>query len=388
MCTSPIRIRNPNAGMKGMKSTLMKDTTSAFINVSCGHCPECIANKQMSFVQRIQCEALVNHLFFITLTYNNDMIPVVSTSTGHDIRFADIQDVQNMFKRIRLAKSAPRDFRFFGVSELGSKKGRPHFHILLFVPKYDKDTFVDCLQMEKQFFDLILSEWKRNVASPIWSSKKQKYIPNRRNPVWKPLCTYKKMFIRGKIRTNYDCHFVNPVLSSGQEADVAFYVLKYMLKPSSREVRLQRALHLNLDSEEYDAVWSLVRSRHFESDCFGLGQSVYDDLNKPVIAPKVLDWLRNCVSRSKSAKSTFPLFYSPVTGKSFPLSRYYFRFSEVIDLQDALDFYYNDKDGRVDNVIIPDDVTIDQLLQQEKNFDKKVKLVSDQDSALELDELF
>lgn len=126
MCISPIRIRNPNAGMKGLKSTLMKDTESAFINVPCGHCKQCIANRQMDFVQRVLMESLTNHLFYCTLTYNNDSLPYLSTSTGYDIRFADVSDVQKMMKRLRKSNVFGRPFRYFGVSELGSKRGRPH----------------------------------------------------------------------------------------------------------------------------------------------------------------------------------------------------------------------------------------------------------------------
>ena len=71
-------------------------------------------------------EELENHLFFCTLTYNDDMIPVVSTSTGYDFRYADVTDVQKMIKRLRVNNSFGRPFRYFGVSELGGKRGRPH----------------------------------------------------------------------------------------------------------------------------------------------------------------------------------------------------------------------------------------------------------------------
>ena len=78
MCISPIRIRNPNLGYNGPNAQY-KDCQSLYINVPCGVCPECVANRQMQMVQRIQVEALVNHLFFCTLTYNNKMMPMVST---------------------------------------------------------------------------------------------------------------------------------------------------------------------------------------------------------------------------------------------------------------------------------------------------------------------
>lgn len=374
MCISPIRIRNPNIGLTGWKGMFMKDTTSKQISVPCGHCYECIANKQMSLVQRILCESMVNHLFFCTLTYNNESLPILSTSTGFDIRFADISDVQKMFKRLRIRNAFGRPFRYFGVSELGSSRGRPHFHFLILLPKYDDDSFVDCLNLEKILFDNVLSEWKRNYGSD-------------RNPIWKPLCTYVRKVIRGKIRSNFDLHYVNPVLSDGQEADVAFYCLKYLLKPSDRQIKLQQALHLNLPSDEYHKVWNIVKCRHFESEFFGLGQSVKDSDGKPVFHPKILSHLVDGVQRSKG-NFDFPCFFNPCSGKTFPLCSYYKNFSEVLSMRDVLDFYYALKDGRVDNVIITPDNKLNGVDVRMYQFEKQRKIVDDYDSALELNELF
>lgn len=133
MCLSPVSIENPNYGRKDSFAQY-KDVVSRRIYVPCGHCAECIASRQLQFVQRLQMEEIANHLFFCTLTYNNDMLPVVGTSTGYNIRFADVSDVQKMFKRLRKRNAFGRPFRYFGVSELGSRRGRPHpfsyyFHV-------------------------------------------------------------------------------------------------------------------------------------------------------------------------------------------------------------------------------------------------------------------
>ena len=103
MCLSPVSIKNPNLGMTGPNAQF-KDCVSLRINVPCGVCAECVVSRQMQYVQRLQTEELVNHLFFCTLTYNNDMLPVVTTSTGFSIRFADVSDCQKMFKRLRKKK--------------------------------------------------------------------------------------------------------------------------------------------------------------------------------------------------------------------------------------------------------------------------------------------
>lgn len=134
MCTKPLTIPNPNFGMGKIGLGFLKDTSCKYITIPCGHCDECIRNKQMQMIQRVQMEELENHLFFCTLTYNSDMIPVVSTSTGYDIRYADVSDVQKMMKRLSLSNAFGRPFRYLAVSELGSKKGRPHPFSYYFLP--------------------------------------------------------------------------------------------------------------------------------------------------------------------------------------------------------------------------------------------------------------
>ena len=111
-CLSPITKPNPWLGNKSNLSFLF-DTKSATIAVPCGWCDSCIAVKQMYFVQRVQMEAQYNHLFMFTLTYNNEHLPVLTVG-DHDIRFADIKHLQDMFKRFVIRKTD-----FYGKDTLG-----------------------------------------------------------------------------------------------------------------------------------------------------------------------------------------------------------------------------------------------------------------------------
>ena len=148
MCISPIRIKNPNYGRKVQfgDAFAMKDCTSLYIAVPCGHCDECIALKQLHLVQRVQMESISNHVFFCTLTYNNEMMPFLDTSLGYRIRYTSVSDLQNMFKLLR--NSLPFQFRYYAVSERGSENARPHAHILFFVRKKDGDDFNTVLNYE------------------------------------------------------------------------------------------------------------------------------------------------------------------------------------------------------------------------------------------------
>lgn len=359
MCVSPIRIRNPNYGNKSKYISALVDTSSVFINVPCGHCSECVAVRQMSVVQRCQMEEMNNHLFFCTLTYNNECLPFLTTSTGYDIRYADVSDVQKMMKRIRKYDLFGRKFKYFGVSELGSKRSRPHFHLIFSIEKRDSDTFSDVLNMEHDYFDVVLSQWKRNYGSS-------------RNPIWKPCCTFVSRISHGRVHRTFDFHYVNPRSASGDVCDVPFYVTKYMLKPSDRETRLQQALKLNLPSDEYEDTWKIVRSRHFSSLHFG-----YDG------EQNVRDYIRDCVVKSRFYEDS-PKFYNPFSGASFPLSRYYMNNGDLYTIDDAL--FFNSKRAVPDNVSIDDRDISEKLVRVEK-FNKNVSLVDLHDSSYVFDDL-
>lgn len=111
----------------------IKDCESEYLNVPCGVCSECVAKRQMFLVQRVRSMSLDNYIFFITLTYNNESLPKLTTSTNVTIPYADIADVQKMFKRIRKINPFNRQLSYLFVSERGKERGRPHFHGLLFL---------------------------------------------------------------------------------------------------------------------------------------------------------------------------------------------------------------------------------------------------------------
>ena len=139
MCTNLQPIKNPHYGYTG-KFSFLYDCKSQYIKVPCGHCSECVHIRQMSIVQRCLQESQNGYPFYCTLTYNNQSLPIITTSAGYDIKYAQLSDVTNMIKRLRKDNAFGRPFRYFAVSELGSKRSRPHFHILFFLQKYDSDN--------------------------------------------------------------------------------------------------------------------------------------------------------------------------------------------------------------------------------------------------------
>lgn len=342
MCTHPIQIKNPNYGLKkDVGLGFMKDTVSNYILIPCRHCPECYANMQMQLVQRVQMECLEHHCFFCTLTYNNASMPTfqlpdLDGSSVHTIRYSDVTDVVNMFKRLRKRNAFGRPFRYLAVSELGSKRARPHFHILFFLQKRDTDDFNECLNLEDRLFRSVLFEWRRN------------YSDNWRKPDYRPLCTYIRKWTTRGLSSTYDLHYCNPSATENGVADVGFYVTKYMTKPSDHAQRLQQALRLNLDPDLYEDIWSMVKPRFFASIGFGVNPVVKNGkivkLSEPIVA-----YLKNCVQRSIGVYDS-PRFINPVNGQTFPLSRYYYRYGEIYSYLDSVSFWFNSKDDSLDNV--------------------------------------
>lgn len=347
MCLSPYSIPNPNFHSKNELIVATKDTTSYRINVPCGHCAQCIAARQLEMVQRILMESLNNHLFFTTLTYNEDYLPILVTSTGREIPFSDFHDIDLLIKRMRNDQVFPRGFRYVAVSERGGRKFRPHFHILWITPKEKTDDFNYCISLERMIFPAILARWSRNLGT-------------RGHADYKCLTTYQKRFYAGKLHTNYDTHYVNPSLSTNGVSDAAFYVLKYMLKASPYERYLYASLKDELAPDEFYYTIKRVRSHCTMSK--GVGNPT---------SPDVVNYINYCIQRSDVSLG-YPQFFNPNTGQRFPLCQYYR--TKFLNVYDGLNFGYNwfDKDG----------LSSEQKILRWKEFDKILQKVNEHESQV------
>lgn len=113
---------------------------SEFLLIPCGNCIGCRQARARDWMVRCQLE-LRSHLraCWVTLTYAEEHLPP-TLSKRHLSGF-----VKRL--RARLAERK-REFRFFGCGEYGEKRGRPHYHVILFG-----------LSEEKRRFDAALGEY-------------------------------------------------------------------------------------------------------------------------------------------------------------------------------------------------------------------------------------
>ncbi|QCS36000.1 replication initiator protein [Capybara microvirus Cap1_SP_83] len=323
MCSSPITIRNPNYAFSrdstgNIKPLIFHDSnirhvadSSPYMQVPCGHCPDCVARKSSDLAQRASIESLYSHVFFLTLTYNNDSLPHFLTSEGGNIPFADFSDLQKMFKLIRKYNEILRPFKYVSVSERGTEGARPHFHVLLFVEKLPKDDYNDILNLESYLSSLFLRRWQRNYGST-------------RNPDYRNLCTFVDKSTLFRKQTNFDLHYVKPDVNNGISS-VVYYCMKYMLKESSHDSKLHYALKSSLPPGEAAQSWSVVRSKRACSLDFGRKSD-----------PSVLKRIHDDVDKCRYLYNT-PVFCYPDCALTAPLSRYYYDALSLDQVQ-----YYND----------------------------------------------
>lgn len=371
MCLTPYTKKNPNYGLKHIGFNYLKDCDSQMIDIPCGHCAQCIASKQSAWVQRACEEAKKSHLFFATLTYDNAHLPVLLVpGEEYEIPFADIKHIQLLMKSIRNNKITDRDFKYLACSELGKNGGRPHFHILFFVEKRPYDDACAIRGLEKEFYTLCRKYWAVNKGTD-------------KHPIYEPRFTYREKWYHGQHQTNFDLHYVDPSLTKEGYANVAYYVTKYMLKPSDRENRRQQALHLNLEEDVYEAVWNTVKSRLLVSKGLGLCSKMVTEtivVEKDHDCPeyvKYLDYLNalddlpsddmsfmkfigetpvvqkrrvlvadedvcrclkeNCVKLAGTLP--YPIYVNDA-GETFPLAPYYRKHGQVYGIQEAMTLYY------------------------------------------------
>lgn len=137
MCCSPIRIKNPSRRYR-------EGIDKMFFTVPCGQCEECRKRIEddwfvRSFFEfkRIQnCKGMV---FFPTLTYNDENLPHwIDEELDYTIPCFSWYDIKSFRDKLRVYLKREgydaRSLRFFIVSEFGGKRGRPHYHALLFCP--------------------------------------------------------------------------------------------------------------------------------------------------------------------------------------------------------------------------------------------------------------
>lgn len=108
--------------------------------VGCGQCFTCDINKRRAWTARLLLEGLAaeahgREVSWTTLTYDESQLPWAARGAdGAAVETLAPHDYQLAFKRMRKRNSLG-SFRFAICGEYGLRKGRPHYHALIFGPR-------------------------------------------------------------------------------------------------------------------------------------------------------------------------------------------------------------------------------------------------------------
>ena len=347
MCITPIQIPNRNLvprkpytrnWLRVGSPMSLKDCTSQYINVPCGHCPECIQKKQNDFVQRCQMESLDTYQYMVTLTYDNKHLPKLVTSLGEVFYYADYKHIQSTIKRVR--KFFCRPLRFVATSERGGKRHRPHWHLILFVPKLPEDTPFMGKVLESELFDLFKLHWSKNIGT-------------NRKPIYEPFFQYVRYYSHGRVHTNFDLHLIEPRLKADGKIDsmqdVSFYVSKYLCKYNDNKLRIK--VKNNYFPIEAEYIINTIKCRRLTSVSFGsrdFSGNIASPDKRMFPQEAINSYVRECIERSKQQKLEFPTFFY-LEGQNYPLSGYLSK--KFLNMQDALFWYFNSDSTDIDTVI-------------------------------------
>lgn len=285
MCLFPINIRNPyyycnttskNSSSQKLNEFLTYDghnvSRTHFIQVPCGKCVDCKKQKQNEWYVR-----LMYHLrlydpklcSFVTLTYNDAFLPyAVDKETGEATPTLLKRDAQLFIKRLR--KKYDKPFTYFLCGEYGSKRSRPHLHLLIFGMSPN-----DC-------FTYVPDAWKTNA--PYYYDEQEKQVKyyecnlNKRTNQPKA----RLQMIPTKIGRNY---ISTSPLGNGSLRYVVKYCTKFTLastKPVQEEIdsykRYLISLHNENLTEHYNLIQSLTDGTQQEHDDF-FNHLFFEDLN-------------------------------------------------------------------------------------------------------------
>lgn len=134
-----------------------------YILVPCGKCSACVATKRDNLAFRLDAEHnALDNLFslFVTLTYNDENLPIGEASDGSIINPLSGDDIHRFFKYLRkISKPLNFTFKYFLCGEYGDSFGRPHYHAIFFVKSIMSNRPLEDIT------SLIKKSWYRGFVS-------------------------------------------------------------------------------------------------------------------------------------------------------------------------------------------------------------------------------
>lgn len=101
--------------------------TQQWMALPCGKCPNCMKRRTSGWSFRLMKEGERSETaLFVTLTYDTKYVPL----TKNGFMTLNKRDIQTYMKRLR--KLSETKLKYYVCGEYGSKRDRPHYHMIIF----------------------------------------------------------------------------------------------------------------------------------------------------------------------------------------------------------------------------------------------------------------
>lgn len=150
--------------------------------IPCRHCWSCQLKYAAQWATRIMCETKRHtHNYFITLTYDDEHLPIMDKIVYRDKIYGDLHEVENdgtwidgclepkdvnrflNTLRKHYERLGIQDIKYFYCGEYGTENGRPHYHMILMGAPLDIDKFYSLKFDSKNFL-----HWKSPLLEKWW----------------------------------------------------------------------------------------------------------------------------------------------------------------------------------------------------------------------------
>lgn len=151
-CTNSILITN----------TSPERYTPEKIYVPCGKCPNCIANRANEWGVRLSHQAKASSsVYFITLTY---ALPPLSKHLLPTLKKSDFQNFMKRLRKLEQQDGNKDKLVYYAAAEYGELNERPHYHMILFNLKNERNV-IKAWSKEGKPFGMVDVQPPRSVAS-------------------------------------------------------------------------------------------------------------------------------------------------------------------------------------------------------------------------------
>lgn len=138
--------------------------------VPCGKCVGCRLDYSRSWADRMMLELETEKkAIFVTLTYDNDHVPIKCTFDGEPIGYTvSKRDVQLFMKKLR-RKYEGIKLRFYLSSEYGPATRRPHYHAIIYgfsIDDFPLKILRGMNELKQQYYEVpeISKIWKNGMV--------------------------------------------------------------------------------------------------------------------------------------------------------------------------------------------------------------------------------